>query len=305
MNVQNPSNGKVAEPKLHHYVPRFHLARFADERGRLWVLDKEKEKVFPVSPEGIAAERHFYKLPEFIGTPTDPLFLEKQFADLEGEACQITAGWLRQLERSKRVKIPKVNRQIMSDFLALQFFRTADQRDLLKSFAKATGVFKTGVTDDDARSMHARILCELADGEGPVADISRKIRQSIWIFAKNTSPTPFTTSDTPVLFKSNDNRIWWKAPWKLRRGAYIVFTMNPTTVLYCHDRTEFKKLERFENCLSPVTFTPSMVEHENTGHVGMSARFVISSRNDFSYAKDFLVELRSKPQPDPFESDSP
>jgi len=153
-----------SEPKLHHFVPQFHLARFADDRGRIWTLDKESGKIFPAGPNKVAAERHFYKLPEFIGTDVDPLFLEKQFADIEGEACKVTACWLRQLEHASKAEIPDVNRQIMSDFLALQFFRTADAREILKLFAETTGVYPNGVTDDEARSLHARVLCKLADG---------------------------------------------------------------------------------------------------------------------------------------------
>src|SRR6266699_75634 len=98
----------MSEAKLHHYVPRFHLARFADKDGRIWTFDKQAAKVFPANPNSIAAERGFYKLPEFAGTTVDPLFLEKQFAGIEGEACNITACWLRQLGRATKVEIPDV-----------------------------------------------------------------------------------------------------------------------------------------------------------------------------------------------------
>jgi len=115
----------------------------------------------------LAAERQFYTLPEFTGTDVDPLFLEKQFAQLEGEACNITRCWLRQLDRLSgadgsfdkeqvnsranlkseleavpKVEIPDVNRQIMSDFIALQFFRTADAREPLKLFAVGGQLFQ-------------------------------------------------------------------------------------------------------------------------------------------------------------------
>src|SRR5947209_20048394 len=85
----------VSEPKLHHYVPRFHLERFTDARGRVWSFDKSTKRVFAAGPGAIAAESQFYKLPEFVGTAVDPLFLEKQFAAMESEARNITACWLR------------------------------------------------------------------------------------------------------------------------------------------------------------------------------------------------------------------
>jgi hypothetical protein len=286
-----------SEPKLHHFVPRFHLARFADDRGRIWTFDKETERIFPAGPNSIAAERHFYKLPEFVGTEVDPLFLEKQFAHIEGEASNITSCWLRQLESNTKVEIPDVNREIMSNFLALQFFRTADAREILKLFSETTGNYPAGVIKAEARRLQAQLLCQLADKNGIVFDLSQRIRESIWIFARNTSSTQFMTSDTPVLLKTPDNRMWLKGPGIFQLGMYVVYAITPTVVLYCKERTHWKTLEQFDNTLSPVTFTPEMVDHENSGHAGMSARFVFSSVNAFEYVKKFLEEMKSTPQP--------
>jgi hypothetical protein len=49
-------------PKLHHYVPQFHLRRFADARGRFWVWDKTSDRMFGTRPGRIAAETQFYRL---------------------------------------------------------------------------------------------------------------------------------------------------------------------------------------------------------------------------------------------------
>lgn len=286
-----------SKPKLHHFVPRFHLARFAGDGGRIWTFDKENNKIFPAGPNNIAAERQFYRLPEFTGTEVDPLFLEKQFAGIEGEACNITSCWLRQLEKGSKVEIPDVNRQIMSDFLSLQFFRTADAREILKLFAETTGKYPNRVDKDEARSLQAQLLCGLADGSGIVFDLSQRIRESIWIFALNKSSTRFMTSDTPVLMKTGDNRMWLKGPGIFQLGMYVVYAITPTLVLYCKERTHWKKLERFDNTLSPVSFTPDMVDHENSGHAGMSKRFVFSSSDSFDFVKTFLEEMKSTPQP--------
>jgi hypothetical protein len=116
------------------------------------------------------------------------------------------------------------------------------------------------------------------------------------------------TSDTPVLLKTPDNRIWLKGPGIFQVGVYAVYAITPTIVLYCKERTHWKMLERFENALSPVSFTSEMVDHENSGHAGMSARFVFSSTNDFDFVKAFLKEIDSKPPPfaaDEIGSDKP
>ncbi|MEO8615073.1 MAG: DUF4238 domain-containing protein [Luteolibacter sp.] len=308
------------DPKLHHYVPRFHLARFANVRGHVYTLDKSKGRVFAAGPMALAAETHFYKLPEFIGSEVDPLFLEKQFSEIEGEACSITACWLRQLERLSadnpptpdgrdglsrafkagenplpKLEIPAVNRQIMSDFIALQFFRTADARELLKLFTEASGRYQEGVSDDEARSLQARMLCQIGDGEGIVYEFARRIEKGVWMIAENRSEVPFHTSDTPVLLKTPDNRKWLKGPGIFEPGVYVVYAITPNYVLYCKERTWWQMLAPLDNCLSPVLISEEMAQHENSGHAGLSGRFVFSRADDFDEAKAFISDPENFP----------
>ena len=64
--------------KLHHYVPRFYLRRFANENGLLWVWDKHTDGVFRTIPDRIAAEKHFYKIPELAEAGHDADVMERQ-----------------------------------------------------------------------------------------------------------------------------------------------------------------------------------------------------------------------------------
>jgi Protein of unknown function (DUF4238) len=84
----------MSAPKLHHYVPQFHLRRFADASGRLWVWDKASDRVFGTMPGGIAAETQFYRLTQYEAEGHDPLTMEKQLSVLEGEVAKITDQWL-------------------------------------------------------------------------------------------------------------------------------------------------------------------------------------------------------------------
>ena len=81
-------------PKLHHYVPQFHLRRFADAKGRLWVWDKTSDRMFGTMPGRIAAETQFYQLTQYEAECHDPLTMEKQLSVLEGEVAKITDQWL-------------------------------------------------------------------------------------------------------------------------------------------------------------------------------------------------------------------
>jgi len=124
----------MSTARLHHYVPQFYLRRFADEDGKFWVWDKIRDKIFRTNPKRVGAESNFYKLYDFADLGRDPLTLEKQFADLEGQVSLITDQWLYWLRYTKhgdRIRIPKVNRRIVSLYIALQFCRTADARDTI------------------------------------------------------------------------------------------------------------------------------------------------------------------------------
>ncbi|GAG26588.1 unnamed protein product [marine sediment metagenome] len=44
-------------------------------------------------------------------------------------------------------------------------------------------------------------------------------------------------------------------------------------------------------CLSPVKLTSEMIDHENAGQVFMATLFVISSKNDFSFAEEFVKTI--------------
>ena len=98
---------------------------------------KKRDRAFRTSPKHVAAGSNFYRLWDFAELGRDPLTMEKQFADLEGEVSRITDQWLYWLgeaKRSERIEIPKVNREIVSLYIALQFCRTADARDIILAF---------------------------------------------------------------------------------------------------------------------------------------------------------------------------
>lgn len=49
--------------KNQHYVPRSYLKNFANEKGQLWVYDKERDAVFRSNITNVASQRYFYDIP--------------------------------------------------------------------------------------------------------------------------------------------------------------------------------------------------------------------------------------------------
>jgi uncharacterized protein (TIGR04141 family) len=76
--------------------------------------------------------------------------------------------------------------------------------------------------------------------------------------------------------------------------------ISPTIVLYCHERTYWKKIAKWDCIVSPIEFTDEMVEHENAGQVFMASRFVVSPNNDFEFAREFARSIGT----DKYASDS-
>lgn len=123
-----------------------------------------------------------------------------------------------------------------------------------------------------------------------VKRISNHIKEAIWIFARNTTATPFMTSDNPVAFRTKDNALWLKVGF-VAEGTYAVYPLAPDIVMFCHERRFWKKIKPLDSCLSPVSLDHEMVESENSGQVFMAKRFVISPANDFQFAREFVKTI--------------
>lgn len=279
----------MSEPKLHHYVPQFYLRRFTDASDRLWLWDRDQDRIFAARPSSVAAERHFYRLTELVEKGHDPLTMEKQFSDLEGQVAPITdqwLDWLRQMEPEEKIEILDINRELVSLYIALQFLRTADTREILAAFAEESESRET-MSVEEKRRLHTdmlwndRLFRELAD----------RIRKSTWLFGRNTTATPFITSDNPVAFRTGDNSMWLKVGI-YTAGTYVVFPLAPDVVMYCYpEEPPWGKVARFDCCLSPVVFTDKMVEDENSGQVFMASRFIVSPRNNFDQERAFASTI--------------
>ena len=59
----------VEFPKRQHYIPKMLLVRFCDDRGRLWVGDKRRDKVYPQNPAKALAQTHLYTRRSYDGSP--------------------------------------------------------------------------------------------------------------------------------------------------------------------------------------------------------------------------------------------
>jgi len=271
-------------PKLHHYVPQFYLKRFT-EKGRLWVFDKNTQKVFSAGPQGIAAQTHFYQTPLLLSTNVDPLFLEKELSGIESAASRITGHWLvtlKSIKPQERVEVSDADRVAMSLYIAVQWLRTTGTQDILELLVNKRKEYPP----DQMKNLHHSLLV-LEDWM--LRELSEKIHKSTWIFGRNTSLAPFVTSDNPVTVHA-PNHMWLRWGIVNTRGTCVTLPLSPAFIFFAYEREHWKKVARFDCTLSPVEFTQELVEHENSGQVCNSSRFVISCHNDFEFARDLIKE---------------
>jgi hypothetical protein len=271
----------MTAPRLHHYVPQFYLKRFADASGRLWVWDKLKNTTFQTNPKNVAAENDFYWLQELADAGHDPYTMERQFAGVEANTALVTEQWLdwfTDAPLGTKIEIPAANREEVSLFIAVQYLRTADTREIVCALVDRP------MTQEEQIATHTSLLWNLET----VHAIRDRIYRSIWVFGRNETDSPFIASDNPVAFRTADNRQWHRGGI-LSPELYVVYPLSPDVVMYCYDphHPKFGPFAKFDGCLSPVRFDRDMVESENGGQVFMARRFVFSQMDDFADARDF------------------
>ena len=114
----------------------------------------------------------------------------------------------------------------MALFIALQFYRTKDVRELLAAFDEAGG-FITSPTEDGVRRNHMAALWT----EDFYRSLADRIERGAWVFGHNGTATPFMTSDNPVAFRTGDNTKWLRVALD-SVGTYTVYPLAPDVLMY-------------------------------------------------------------------------
>jgi hypothetical protein len=287
--VHSYSRPQMNQPKLHHYVSRLYLRNFVNGDGKFWVYDKQSDSVFAGSPDKVAAERHFYRLPGAMAHLGDPLAVETALSRLESEVAPVLARLVAQVRAGSagdRMRASADDRVLLAEYIAAQYFRTLEMRELLLFQFAEIGI-DSAMDEDEQKA----ILFAFLGGSGVIEEMAESLYQAIWVLAKNASGTPLVTSDNPVCIKTFDNRTWVKGIDPLTQGRYVVLPLAPDVVLYCKETSKWESLRKFDFAISPVTLDLGMVEHENAGQAFMATRFIYSVTPDFGALREFIPSI--------------
>lgn len=279
----------MSKPKLHHYVPQCYLRRFANERGLIWVWDRDRDRVFQSQPNSVAAETHFYFVRELLELGHDPLTLESHLSELEGQFSLVSdqwLDWLGECEEGFRLPIPRGNRHVIALYIAVQILRTADQRQLFAGYMEEV-LNLPKPTAEEERDNHIALIWDTDLAE----KMASRIGKCSWVFIRNTTSTPFVTSDNPVAFRTQDNAMWVRLGHMLN-GTYIVFPLSPTILLYCFPRRgRWKAIGRLNNRLMTGHFNDEMARDLNSAQAFMAARFLFSRDKNFDFERAFFKTI--------------
>jgi len=256
--IKNRSN----PPRTHHFIPRFQLEYFEFADGTIQQYDCKQNKYSRPTKEHLAAENHLYTWTDERGNKNT--IIEKIFGDLEGQISQVVRK-VNDLD----FKINNEERSLLSLFVAMQMYRTPQNRDRTKAMiekmtkkmmkvpAWEPKIFKNHIQKASKKNpelenmkpggvekMRKMFLEEDYDLVVPneyflkfmiegLTDIATHIHEIGWVFLISTPKSQFITSDDPyVMYRQHrTNEPFWIGPGIKIKGTEITFPLTPKVCL--------------------------------------------------------------------------
>lgn len=246
----NPSN-----IKKQHYVPQFLLKKFGTgkkNKEKLWVLDKQTEKIFESSVRDVGHENKFYQyFSEDIILDT-----ERLLENVESIAAPII---------SKINKLEKLNRNqselmVLSYFVATQMLRSPTLRNDMENFRQLL-ISKWGA-DIKAHPDDPRTIGEYGPEDAKFSSLqmlsdtpsfAKILEGKIWSLLEAPSQEHFIISDNPI---TKHNMIE-------RKGRGNLGLRNEGIEIYLPISTKYTLLALCPKMSLAVTLTPQLSESYN------------------------------------------
>ena len=318
----------MGHPKKHHYVPQFLLRNFAAGGTRLFVFDKQTDKVFPANVADVAAENRLYEFSLGDVTAT----IEPSLADFESKA----AGVLQEvLSNDNLADLTVYQRVVLSGLVAQLLLRSPQQRAAarhvnaeLRQRVAAMGTDpdllpELQVFDDNEEKLYtARVLPDLMKQFIPV------IAEKAWILHSVSKDETLYISDNPVAMH-NEMKFGLRGNLGLAVEGIQVFlpvSCKRCLAMYCPSlksglEAAYEEYQRLRACPQPLPPSPPeeavrflgafrtgkcsplpkvSIEFVNSLQVWNAERYVYSGVDDFALARKMVANnprLRTGPRP--------
>jgi len=110
----------MTEPRKHHFVPRFHLGRFANEKSQVKVTTRDQQRTHVLNIKDACAERDYYRI-EVPAIARDAV--ENFLSQMESDAAPA-------IERIANNEFREEDREPIALFVAFQCLRGAEYREV-------------------------------------------------------------------------------------------------------------------------------------------------------------------------------
>ena len=301
---------KGAEPKRHHYVPRFYLRGFVGEKDRLFVVDRPSERAFRTAPDNVAGEKYFNRI-EVKGV--GPNAVEKTLSEFEGEVAPA-------LERIKaeRSLAKEEDRAALVNLMAAvalrnpwrrkairEIYDQAAQRRIAEKLGtregwnesvaemKAAGVWNedAGVTFDDMQEAMKDAKFEIPKELNIAAEIDHHdhLTELLWkrkwqMLVAAEGSGGFVTSDDPVCLRWADGQAHGGlSPGFGVQGTEVIFPVSTRLALR-------GTLDGEENVIEADASTVGVI---NSLVISSAQRQVYAHDHSFKFMREDPTELGS------------
>jgi hypothetical protein len=286
---------KDNHPRRQHCVPKFLLANFADEDGNIFVFDKSKETSFPSKPATMIAETYFY---DFVDHKGEQQTFEYILGEHEGLISQLFRTII---ERESLAHLTSMDRLNIAQFIAVLQYRVQAVRHRLKSIHD--GLQRTleerGIDGGDVAPKLSAEQLQRASLEYMHQSIKngRTFARRLLLLQRAPDSMPFYTSDNPVAMVNCLEPQIRRMPEHPGTEVYLPISRQFSLHYVC-DFTANKLVgdlapEARRETVTRVSskahlLAPENVEHQNILQVEHAARFLISSINDFTVAREMI-----------------
>lgn len=111
----------MTNPQRQHYVPRFILANFVDDAGKLWIRRVSGGDTWFAKPDDVYVERHRYSWLDEDGSREPEL--ERAYSVLEGGTASVVAEFLQAARVGRSPVLTTVEMSTWTEFLYHQMKR--------------------------------------------------------------------------------------------------------------------------------------------------------------------------------------
>ncbi len=275
--------------KKQHYVPRFYLNFFTDEKERLNVYDFIKSQFIYSKPKDICMEKYLYETEwenadKRLGRYILPNRIENSYRILERDSAEVLRKIIKKSELdNKNISnvCSKKEKQVLFGFIANLFVRNLHtineiemndisdviDNDDIKPYIQLFEKIGWGGGESFIRAVSKDCYLNPEIENGFYNNVYNNIKDLKYMFYKSEKDI-FVTSDFPVMI-GTDNTI------KTNNKLTIAFPISPRVFLIIGN---FPKVKKFSNCMVAVKESEAfMLSCHYVNSNSQRCRFVISS----------------------------